>query len=573
MRWSKCLIPTLKETPSDAEIPSHILMLRAGLIRKLSSGIYILLHLGLKSARRVEQIVREEMNRIGGIEILMPVLSPAELWMESGRWNVYGKELMRVRDRNDRFFALGPTHEEVVTDLVRNEIRSYRRLPLILYQIQTKFRDEPRPRFGVMRAREFIMKDAYSFHRDEACLDRTYQDMYDAYTRIFRRCGLKFGAVEADSGAIGGDVTHEFMVFAETGESVVFSCECGYAATIDTAEGVPQEHEFDQEMLPIEKVSTPGMKSVEEVTGFLGKQAWQLLKTILYKADEGFVAVVIRGDRQINEVKLRRVLGTLELRMATPVEIESLTGAPLGFTGPVGLEGIRVIADKSVKDMRNFVTGANQADAHYINVNIGRDFDVEGYYDLAEAGYGDSCIRCGKDLRAWRGIEVGQIFKLGTKYSKSMKARFLDEDGGEKPFVMGCYGIGITRTVAAAIEQNNDKDGIFWPITIAPFEVLVMPTNVSESKIREASEKIYLDLLNTGVDVILDDRDERPGNKFKDADLIGIPIRITVGERGIERGIVEVRLRRSGETVEVPLAKAQEATVELISKEKARIDS
>lgn len=572
MRWSKCLIPTLKEIPSDAEIPSHILMLRAGMIRKLSSGIYTLLFLGLKSARKVEQIVREEMNRIGGIEILMPVLSPAELWMESGRWNVYGKELMRVRDRNQRFFALGPTHEEVVTDLVRREIRSYRRLPLILYQIQTKFRDEPRPRFGVMRAREFIMKDAYSFHRDENCLDQTYRNMYEAYTRIFKRCGLRFGAVEADSGAIGGDVTHEFMVFAETGESVVFSCECGYAATSDTAEGVPEQHLSDEDPLPIERVSTPGMKTVEEVTRFLGKQPWQLLKTILYKADQDFVAVVIRGDRQINQVKLNRVVGALDLRMATPEEIESITGAPLGFTGPVGLKGIKVIADKSVRNMRNMVTGANQVDAHYINVNLGRDFDVAGYYDLSEAYAGDGCVRCGRGLSGWRGIEVGQIFKLGTKYSKSMKATFLDEDGLEKPFIMGCYGIGITRTVAAAIEQNNDKDGISWPISIAPFEVLVMPTNVSETAIRETSEKLYQGLLDGGVDVVIDDRDERPGNKFKDADLIGIPIRVTVGERGMERGVVEVRLRRSGETTPVPISQAVGAVLDLVKREKERIN-
>ncbi|MGQ9602905.1 MAG: proline--tRNA ligase [bacterium] len=571
MRWSRCLIPTLKEIPSDAEIPSNILMLRAGLIRKLSSGIYTLLFLGLRSARRVEQIVREEMNRIGGIEILMPILSPAELWMESGRWNVYGKELMRVRDRNDRFFALGPTHEEVVTDLVRHEIRSYRRLPLILYQIQTKFRDEHRPRFGVMRAREFIMKDAYSFHRDEASLDQTYQDMYQAYTRVFKRCGLGFEAVMADSGAIGGDVTHEFTVFAETGESLVLSCQCGYAATSDIAEGIPEQHVFHQDPLPMEKVSTPNMKTVEEVTAFLGKQPWQLVKTILYKADQGFVGVLIRGDRQINEVKLNRMLGTPEFRMATPEEIESLTGAPLGFTGPVGLSGIRLIADKSIRGMRNFVTGANHPDAHYINVNIGRDFDVEGYYDLAEARALDGCIRCGKDLSAWRGIEVGQIFKLGTKYSKSMKANFLDEDGTEKPFVMGCYGIGITRTVAAAIEQNNDKDGISWPIAIAPFEALVMPTNVSDVRIRETSEKIYLDLIHRGVDAIIDDRDERPGNKFKDADLIGIPVRVTVGERGIERGIVEVRLRRTGETVAIPISEAVSAVLDIIAKEKSRI--
>ena len=438
-------MPTLKENPAEAETASHRLMLRAGMIRKLSSGIYNLLPFGLRAARKVEQIVREEMNRIGGIEILMPVLSPAELWMESGRWQVYGKELMRVRDRHDRFFALGPTHEEVVTDIVRKEVRSYRQLPLILYQIQTKFRDELRPRFGVVRAREFIMKDAYSFHRDEESLAETYNQMYEAYTRIFKRCGLRFGSVEADSGAIGGDVTHEFMVFAETGESQVLACDCGYAATSDTAEGIAPRYAPGEQPKPLEKVSTPGMKTVEEVTAYLDKQPWQLLKTIIYNADGQFVAVLIRGDRQINEIKLKRTLGAIELRMADALEIERLTGGPLGFSGPVGLEGIRLIADLSVKDMVNMVTGANEVDAHYVNVNLGRDFTVGEFYDLSVAAESDTCTRCGKPLTSWRGIEVGQIFKLGTKYSEVMKATFLDENGKEHPFVMGCYGIGITR--------------------------------------------------------------------------------------------------------------------------------
>ncbi len=569
MRWSRYFLPTLKEDPAEAETASHRLMLRAGLIRKLSSGIYNLLPLGLRASRKVENIVREEMNRIGGIEILMPVLSPAELWMESGRWHVYGKELMRVRDRHDRFFALGPTHEEVVTDIVRKEVRSYRQLPLILYQIQTKFRDELRPRFGVVRAREFIMKDAYSFHRDEKSLAETYDKMYEAYTRIFTRCGLKFGPVEADSGAIGGDVTHEFMVFAETGESQVLACECGYAATSDTAEGKVPQYRPDEKQKPLEKVATPGMKTVEEVTSYLGKQPWQLLKTIIYNADGQFIGVLIRGDRQINEIKLKRVLNAVELRMADAAEIEKITGGPLGFSGPVGLEGLRLLADRSLEGMVNMVTGANEVDAHYVNVNLGRDFTVKEFYDLSIASEGDLCTRCGRPLRVWRGIEVGQIFKLGTKYSQAMKATFLDEDGKENPFVMGCYGIGITRTVAAAIEQNNDTDGISWPIGIAPFEVLILPTNVTNPELSQTAENIYSELHARGLEVLLDDRDERPGNKFKDADLIGIPFRVTVGEKGAREGIVELRRRKTGEIQRIPKQEAVETVTAVVNKEKS----
>ncbi len=569
MRWTRYFLPTLKETPAEAEIQSHRLMLRAGLMRKLSSGIYTLLPLGLRVTKKVEAIVREEMNRIGGIEILMPVLSPSELWMESGRWQVYGKELMRVKDRHGRFFALGPTHEEVVTDIARREIRSYRQLPLILYQIQTKFRDEVRPRFGVVRAREFIMKDAYSFHADEESLEKTYRDMYDAYTRIFRRCGLRFGAVEADSGAIGGDVTHEFMVFAESGESQVLACECGYSATIDRAQADIDDFDVEADEKPLQKVSTPSMKTVNEVTQFLDKKPWELLKTILYWSDGKHVAVLIRGDRDINEVKLARVLGSCELRLATPDEIQEVTGAPLGFSGPVGLKDIKIIADHTVARMKNMVTGANQADAHFINVNVGRDFEVDDYYDLVVVKEGDKCKRCGNRLSAWRGIEVGQIFKLGTKYSKAMKAHFLDEAGKERPFMMGCYGIGITRTVAAAIEQHCDQDGIAWPISIAPFEVHILPTNVTDNRIREVAEGLYRGLLERGVEALIDDRNERPGTKFKDADLVGIPVRITVGEKGIKENKVEIRKRHSGEVTKVEVTSAIEQIAETVSNLKA----
>ena len=572
MRWTEFLAPTLKETPSEAETQSHRLMLRAGLIRKLSSGIYNLLPLGLRSAKKVERIVREEMNRIGGLEILMPILSPSDLWLESGRWNVYGPELMRVTDRHDRCFALGPTHEEVVTDIVRREVRSYRQLPLILYQIQTKFRDEVRPRFGVVRAREFLMKDAYSFHRDDASLAETYDKMYEAYTRIFTRCGLRFGPVEADSGAIGGDVTHEFMVFAETGESEVFACDCGYAATGDTAEGDPPAHESDPNPRDLGKVSTPGMKTVEEVTGFLKKEPWELLKTIVYKTGEQYVAVLVRGDREINEIKLTRVLQGIPPEMATPEEIERVTGGPLGFSGPVGLKGLRLIADHSVKDMKNMVTGANEADAHFVNVNAGRDFEVDEFQDVLSIVEGDRCKRCSRPLSTWRGIEVGQIFKLGTKYSEVMKAYFLDEKGVEHPFVMGCYGIGITRTVAAAIEQHNDKDGIAWPISIAPFEVLILPTNVSEAHLKESAETIYTGLKGKGLEVLLDDRDERPGNKFKDADLIGVPIRVTVGEKAAKEGNVEVRMRKSGDVRKIPREDAVETICGIVAEEKGKLE-
>lgn len=571
MRWTDFFLPTLKETPSEAEIQSHKLMLRAGFIRKLSSGVYNLLPLGVRSARKVENIVREEMNRIGGLEILMPILSPAELWRESGRWDVYGRELMRVKDRHDRFFALGPTHEEVVTDIVRREVRSYRQLPLTLYQIQTKFRDEVRPRFGVVRAREFMMKDAYSFHRDEQSLAETYEKMYEAYTRIFTRCGLRFGSVEADSGAIGGDVTHEFMVFAETGESQVFACECGYAATSDTAEGVPAGSQTQAAAMPIDKVATPGMKTVEEVTAFLEKKPQELLKTIIYNAGGDYVAVLVRGDREINEIKLQKILEGAGLEMATAEEIERITGGPLGFSGPVGLKGVRLIADHTVAGMANMVTGANEADAHFVDVNRGRDFDVEEFHDVVMVEEGDACRRCGKPLATWRGIEVGQIFKLGTKYSEIMGATFLDEHGDEHPFVMGCYGIGITRTVAAAIEQHNDEDGIAWPISIAPFEVLILPTNVTRPELVQTAERIYEGLTDRGVEVLYDDRDERPGNKFKDADLVGVPLRVTVGEKGAKEGIIELRRRKTGEVSKIANVDAVDLVYQAVEEERKKL--
>jgi prolyl-tRNA synthetase len=570
MRWTRAFLPTLKETPSDAEIASHRLMLRSGMLRKLSAGVYNILPLGLRSVHKAAQIVREEMNRTGAHELLMPVLSPAELWKESGRWDVYGEELMRVRDRHKREFALGPTHEEIITDIVRREVRSYRELPLTLYQIQTKFRDEVRPRFGVMRAREFMMKDAYSFHENEESLDETYRVMHGAYTRIFRRCGLDFGAVEADSGAIGGDVTHEFMVFADSGESEVLHCECGFSATREgTAVRVPPAEEAGRPK-PLETVPTPGMKSVEEVTEFLGVRAHQLVKTLIYTCREHRVAALIRGDREVSDAKLTKATGLAPLELATPEVIESLTGAPLGFTGPVGLRGAQLVADHSVAAMANMVTGANQADAHFRNVNLERDFRPDVVADIAVALEGDPCPRCGKPLSSYRGIEVGQIFKLGTKYSTVMRATFLDAAGREIPFVMGCYGIGVTRTVAAAIEQHHDADGIAWPISLAPYEVHVLPVNVTNAKAMELGNRLETELEERGVEVLLDDREERAGTKFKDADLVGVPHRVTIGERGLEKGIVELRERRTGETAEVPVADAVERIAATVREARSR---
>ncbi|MBX6423916.1 proline--tRNA ligase [Thermosulfurimonas sp. F29] len=546
MRLSRYFLPTLREDPAEAEVVSHKLMLRAGMIRKLASGIYSYLPLGLRALRKVENIVREEMNRAGAQEVLLPLVQPAELWQETGRWKDYGKELLRFRDRKKHDFCLGPTHEEVITDLVRREVRSYRDLPLILYQIAPKFRDEIRPRFGIMRAREFIMKDAYSFDADEEGLDRSYARMYEAYERIFTRCGLRFRAVLADTGAIGGSESHEFMVLAETGEDRLAICEaCGYAANVELAEGRSRFTYPDEEERPLEKVSTPGVKSVEEVAAFLGVPPSRLVKTLLFKAEGQVVAVLIRGDLELNEVKLRNLLGVAEVEMADPETVERLTGAPVGFAGPVGLSGVRILADLSVKGLRNFVTGANEADAHYVNVNYGRDFPEPEFHDLRVVTEGDPCPRCGRPLSITRGIEVGHVFKLGTKYSSAMRATFLDREGRERPIIMGCYGIGIGRTVAAAIEQNHDEAGIIFPREIAPFEAVIL-TLGPESDLMEASERIYRELSGAGVEVLWDDRDERPGVKFKDADLIGIPYQIIVGRRFRETGEVELKERATG---------------------------
>lgn len=547
MLFSKLFIPTMKEVPKEAEVVSHKLMLRAGYIRRLASGIYNWLPIGLKSLRKVEQIIREEMNKKGAQEILMPVVQPKELWVESKRWEKYGKELLRFIDRNDRELCLAPTHEEVVTDLVRREVRSYKELPLNLYQIQTKFRDEIRPRFGVMRGREFSMKDAYSFDVDEPGAEKSYMDMYDAYNNIFRRCGLRFRAVEADTGQIGGSFSHEFMVLADTGEDIIISCDtCGYAANLEKAEAGFSDAKKSTKRGNYRRVETPGQKRVEEVASFLKVTHDKLLKTMIYRTDKGIIGVLVRGDREINETKLSNLLALDYLELADTYTIEEVTGGPLGFSGPIGLK-VPLYADRDVEYMEDFVIGGNEEDVHVVDVNVG-DFDVEGFFDLKVVKDGDLCPKCKGTLISKRGIEVGHIFKLGLKYSEAMNATFLDREGKERHMIMGCYGIGVGRTVAAAIEQGCDENGIALPLSIAPFEVNVLPVNSSHAESMELADNVYKALKDRRVDVVMDDRNERPGVKFKDCDLIGIPLRVTIGERNLKDGYVELKFRSEKES-------------------------
>lgn len=549
MRYSELFLPTVREIPTDAEIVSHQLMIRAGMIRKLTSGIYTYLPLGYRVIQKLERIVREEMNRAGAQEVYMPMVQPRELWEESGRWNHYGKELLRFKDRNERDCCLGPTHEEVITDLVRNEIKTYRQLPKNIYQIQTKYRDEIRPRFGVMRCREFSMKDAYSFDADEAGVDISYKKMFDAYTKIFQRCGLRFRAVEADTGSIGGSFSHEFMVIADIGEgALVFCSNCKYAANLEKAEiAMPERRQVsEKEFLPIETVHTPDIKSIEEVSSFLSVLPRDVVKTMIYSADGVPVAVLVGGDADVNEIKVKNYLNCDILEMADDAMIYEVTGAPRGFAGAMGIKA-RIIADYSLMNMTNFVMGANKEDYHVKNVNIGRDISLNSFADVRIAKDTDLCPRCSGKLQFARGIEVGHVFKLGTKYSKAMKATYLDKNGKEQYMVMGCYGIGIGRTVAASIEQNHDDHGIIWPITIAPYHVIITPVNMNDEHIRNISENLYASLLEKGVEVIIDDRDERAGVKFNDADLIGIPLRVTIGKKAVSEGKMEVKLRKSGE--------------------------
>jgi len=571
MLWSKALINTLRESPKEAETIAHKFMLRAAMIKKLGAGIYDWMPLGFKSLSKVTAIIREEMNGAGAQEVLLPVLSPAELWKETNRWNVYGKELMRITDRHSNEFALGPTHEEVITDLVRREINSYKQLPQNLYQIQVKFRDEIRPRFGVMRSREFMMKDAYSFDRDEAGAMESYKIMFETYVRICKRIGFKFRPVEADSGAIGGNLSSEFMVLAETGEDTIVYCgKCDYAANLEKAVSKKPEQQDTAEE-PLVKVHTPNIRTVEELAAFLGKKPGETAKTILYIVNGTKMAgAVIRGDREINEVKLKNALGANEIRLATPEEILEKTGAPVGFAGPINLrdKGIRLAIDETAAILKNTVTGGNELDYHYTGVNRGRDYQENLVADFAKAGKGDICAKCGGTLNEQRGIEMGHVFYLGTKYSKSMKATFLDETGKSKEMVMGCYGIGVSRVVAASIEQNNDENGIIWPMAIAPYEVNVIPINVKYEEGMKYAEGLYRQLKEAGIDVIMDDRDISPGVKFKDSDLIGFPMRIVIGEKNFKEGKVEIKMRRDKDFKLADKAEVFKMVVETVKKEK-----
>ena len=546
MRASKMLISTLREVPAEAEIESHKLMLRAGMMRKMAAGIYNYMPLGLKVLKKIEDIVREEMDNAGAQEFLASALIPAELWQESGRWDAYGAEMFRLKDRHNRDFCLGPTHEEVFTDIVRNEIKSYKQLPLNLYQIQTKYRDERRPRFGVMRSREFIMKDGYSFDKDQEGLDLAYEKMRKAYVNIFNRCGLDAKAVAADSGAIGGSGSAEFMVKSEVGEDdVVFCTACDYAANIEKAPSTP-EHGEKEELMEVEKVETPAVKSIEDLAKFFECSPKKIAKTLIFQADDKVVAVVLRGDREANEVKIANAIGeVIELEMASEEAVKEATGAAVGFAGPMGIKVDMLLVDQEVANMYNFIIGANETDMHLKNVNYGRDFEgIVG--DFRNVTIGEKCPECGKEITISRGTEVGHIFKLGTKYSESMGATFIDEDGKAKPFIMGCYGIGVTRTVASIIEQHNDENGIIWPLEVAPYHVSVIPANVKNEEQATKAEEIYNELRKMGVEALLDDRKERAGVKFKDSELMGIPMRITVGKM-IGEGQVEFKLRNGGE--------------------------
>ena len=566
VRWTEQCIPTLRESPQDAEIPSHQLLLRAGMIRKLAGGLYTFLPLGLRALRNVERIVREEMDRAGALEILMPALHPREVWDRTGRYDVLRDVMFKIKDRQNRELVLGPTHEEIVTDLVAREINSYRQLPKNFYQIQTKFRDEIRPRFGLMRAKEFTMKDAYSFDVDSDAADKSYKAMFDAYVRIFARCGLRTKIVEADTGAMGGSSSHEFMVLADSGEDGLVECDaCDYAANLERAESVSHAaRSFDGAEGAVEEVDTPGARTIAEVAAFFKTDPARMIKTLVYLADGKPVLILVPGDRDVNEIKLARALQASELVMADDDRVKEITGAPVGFAGPVGLTGFRLVADEKLKGYRGGITGANKADKHVINVDLERDVPGLAYADIVFARGGDGCARCGGTLQEKRGIEVGHVFKLGTKYSEQLGAHYLDEGGKQHPAVMGCYGIGVTRTLQAVIEQSHDKDGIIWPPSVAPYGVEILVISAQHAESIQLGERLAAELDEAGVDVLLDDRDERPGVKFKDGDLIGLPVRVGIGEKSLARGVIEIKIRATGEMRECSPEAALETILEMI---------
>jgi len=571
MRWTKAFIPTLKEDPAEAEVASHKLMIRAGMLRKVAPGIHDYLPLGWRVIKKVENIVREEMDRAGAQELLLPANCPAELWQKSGRYDAYGPELLRYKDRGERELVFGPTHEEVITDLVSREAKSYRDLPLTLYQIQTKFRDEIRPRFGVLRAREFCMKDAYSFHVSKKSLDAVYKTMFEAYNRICQRCGVLYSSIQAEGGTIGGSYTEEFMVQAERGEDGILVCECGFAgkpelvpvkqdeaAQTGTADGKP------------ERVATPDKHTVEEVAAFLKQKPEQVVKTMIYNCGEQALAVLVRGDHEVSEAKLAAHCRG-EIQMADAEQIKELTGGPLGFSGPVGLKKIKLVADSSLRGAGEVVTGANQQDAHLKGVVLERDAEISEWLDLRHALPEDDCPKCAAQLSIKRGIEVGHVFKLGTKYSEAMQATFVDKAGKDQPYIMGCYGFGVTRMVAAIIEQLHDEQGIIWPVSVAPYSVIISPLNMAKPALKEAAEAIYSELVQAGVEVILDDREVATGVKLNDADLIGVPLRVTIGERSLKEGKVELKLRREKEPILVSPDEATKKAIEILEEEKAKL--
>lgn len=566
MRQSMTIIPTLREVPSDAEVKSHQLLLRAGFMRQTASGIYSYLPLGLKVIQNVEKIIREEMERAGAVELLMPTLQQAELWQESGRWNSYGPELMRMHDRHNREFALGPTHEEVITSLLRDEVKSYKKLPLILYQIQTKFRDEKRPRFGLLRGREFIMKDAYSFHSSQESLDEVYDRLFTAYSNIFSRCGLNFRAVIADSGAMGGKDTHEFMVLSEIGEdTIAYSDTSTFAANIEMAPVVNTAVKAGEAAKELEKIETPDQKTIEEVSSFLNVPAEKCIKTLLWKVDDQFVVVLVRGDHELNDIKLKNMFNAAIVEPATPEETKEILGVSFGSLGPVHMKtsDVKVVADAAVEMMENAVSGANEDGFHYVNVNPDRDFPSVQYEDLRFIQEGDPSPDGQGTIQFAKGIEVGHVFKLGTRYSESMNGMILDENGRQKPMIMGCYGIGVSRTVSAIAEQFNDDKGLIWPVNIAPYQVHLIPVNMKDEAQKQLGEDLYEQLSRAGYDVLIDDRPERAGVKFVDSDLIGLPVRVTVGKKASE-GIVEVKLRKNGESFEIPAGELLERLKTLI---------